>query len=164
MRLIGRLIGTMITLFALWLLMSGLFKPLLIGLGIGSVLTVVYVTWRMDQEDGDHATLELSPIRFLRYFFWLMGEIARANWTVTKIILSRDMPTRQHLFKVPASQKGDLAKVVYATSITLTPGTITVETEGDSFFVHALCFADTTKDELADMDARVAATEPRGMA
>ncbi len=142
--------------------MSGLFEPLLIGLGLASVLCVVFVIRRMDMFDGDQFVVQLAPLKFVGYLFWLLGEIARANWTVTKIILSRDMPIRQHLFKVYNTQKFDLAQVTFANSITLTPGTITVETEGDHFLVHALAFTDNDLVAIADMDARVTATELGG--
>jgi multicomponent Na+:H+ antiporter subunit E len=155
-------LGAILTLFTLWLLLSGLFEAKLVGLGFGSALVAVFVTRRMDAEDGDRINIQISPVKFVSYLMWLMAEIARANWAVTKIILARKMPIRQHLFEVPSSQRTDLAQVVFANSITLTPGTITVETEGDHFLVHAVAFGDTTSAELGDMDARVTATETGG--
>jgi multicomponent Na+:H+ antiporter subunit E len=154
-----RLVGTIILLFALWLLMSGLYKPLIIGFGMGSVLLVVFVMRRMDAIDGDRVDVLLAPIRFARYIVWLLVEIARANWAVTKVILSPDMPVRQHLLAVPYSQKTELGQVIFANSITLTPGTLTVEVEPGHFLVHALSFSDSDVGALADMDRRVSATE-----
>lgn len=139
--------------------MSGLYKPLILGFGAASVVLVVYVVRRMDTIDGDQFEIRLKPIAFLGYLVWLMVEIAKANWAVTKIVLSPKMPLRQHLFDVPYTQKTDLGQVIYANSITLTPGTISVETEVGHFLVHALCYSDDDMDALADMDARVTATE-----
>jgi len=146
-------------LMALWLLMSGLFKPLQIGLGVASVIVVLFVTRRMDHADQDRLELRLSPIGLLRYFLWLAMEIAKANWAVTKIILSPKMPINQHLFAVPSTQKTELGQVIFANSITLTPGTISVETEGERFLVHAVAFGDGDADALAEMDAQVSAIE-----
>ena len=157
-----RTVATFIVLFSLWLLMSGVFKPLLIGLGLTSVLVVIFVVKRMDAQDGDQIQLHLSPLKSVSYFFWLMVEIARANWAVAKIILSPKMPIHQHLFSVPCTQESDLGQVIYATSITLTPGTITVETEGDHFLVHAVAYSDDDIAALADMDGRVSAIETQG--
>lgn len=157
-----RIVGTTLVLFAMWLLMSGLFKPLLISLGMASVLVAVFVVRRMDAVDGDRVQINLRPIASIRYFFWLLVEIFRANWNVTKIILTADMPIHQHLFSVPSSQSSDIGQVIFANSITLTPGTITVETEGDHFLVHAVAYSSNTDAELADMDQRVSATETRG--
>lgn len=157
-----RVIGTAALLFALWLLMSGLFKPLLIGFGAASVALVMFVVRRMDRIDGDQADLNLKPVAFAWYLLWLLVEIAKANWTVTKIILSPRMPLRQHLFHVRFSQKTDLGQVIFANSITLTPGTITVETEPKRFLVHALAYSAEDNLALADMDHRVTRTEAGG--
>lgn len=157
-----RTIGIAIVFFALWLLMSGIFEPFIIGLGAASVLLTLFITSRMDAQDGDRVKLLLAPVKYARYLAWLMLEIARANWAVTKIILARDMPIRQHLFKTPYTQKTDVGQVIFANSITLTPGTITVETEEGHFLVHAVSWSEDDPDALADMDTRITACETAG--
>ncbi len=117
---------------------------------------------RMDKVDGSHLAYRLRPLRLIGYTAWLLVEIIKANWAVTRIIISSKMPIRQKLFNVPASQTTDIAQVIFANSITLTPGTITVETEQAHFLVHALSFNDTDMDSLADMDRRVTAVEAEG--
>ena len=154
-----RTIFTAFVLTALWLLMSGLYKPLILGFGAASVVLVVFVVRRMDAVDGDQFAIRLKPIGFLRYVIWLLVEIAKSNWAVTKIVLSPKMPIRQHLFDVPTSQVTDLGQVIFASSITLTPGTISVETEEGHFLVHALNYDDSDLDALADMDARITAVD-----
>ena len=154
-----RAIGSVIVLLALWLLLSGLYKPMIIGFGVVSAFVAVWVVRRMDALDDDRLTINLRPFAFFKYMVWLMVEIAKANWAVTKIVMSPQMPIRQHLFFVSHSQKSDLAQVVFANSITLTPGTITVETEPGKFLVHALSFSPEDMAALRDMDARVTATE-----
>lgn len=156
-----RLIGTAIFLACLWLLMSGLFKPLIVIFGGLSVLLVVIVLHRMDKVDEDRVALPLGLFASLAYLFWLLVEIAKSNWVVTRIVLSPRMPLRQHLFPVPYSQKSDVGQVIFANSITLTPGTLTVETDLGYFLVHALDYEAGTMDDLADMDARVSAIETR---
>lgn len=154
-----RSIGTAIALFVLWLLMSGLYdKYLVVGLGAASAILAVYVLRRMDAVDGDQLQLNLNPLKFVAYNGWLLVEIAKANWAVAKLIVS-GKELNQHLFYVPHTQKSDLAQVIFANSITLTPGTITVETEPGRFLVHAVDFSDADHDALADMDARVTDTE-----
>lgn len=132
---------------------------MIVGLGFASSLLVLVVINRMDRVDGDSVEIHLSPLRFSKYMVWLMIEIARANWAVTKTILSRKMNIRQHMFTVPYSQKTDLAQVIFANSITLTPGTITVETEDGHFLVHAVSYSDDDPAAIADMDARITACE-----
>ena len=152
-------IASAIFMIALWLLLSGIYKPMLVGFGVTSVILVLFILRRMDQVDGDHVTVGLNPIKFLTYFIWLLGEIAKSNWAVTKIILSGQAPQRQHFFDVPYSQSTDLGQVIFANSITLTPGTLTVETEQGDFQIHALDYSDEDLEALADMDRRVSAIE-----
>jgi multicomponent Na+:H+ antiporter subunit E len=154
-----RILGPILVLMGLWLLLSGVYKPLIIGLGVISVLVVVLVVRRMDAIDDDRVDLRLGAFATTKYFFWLLVEIAKANWNVTKTILSPQMPIRQHLFAVPYTQKTDLAQVIFANSITLTPGTITVETESEDFLVHAVAYSTDDRAALADMDRRVTAIE-----
>ena len=154
-----RAVASAVFLMALWLLMSGVYKPLVIGFGLGSVLLICLVLWRMDKVDGDHVQIRLNPIKFLGYIIWLFGEIAKSNWAVTRVILSPLMPIRQKMFVVPQSQKTDLAQVIFANSITLTPGTISVETEESGLLVHALSYSPEDDASLVDMDRRVTAVE-----
>ena len=150
-------------LVALWLLMSGLWdKPLILIFGAVSVVLTVWIVKRMDEADGEHLDVTLKPFATFKYILWLLAEIAKSNIAVTKLILSGKSPERQKLFMVPVSCKSEIGQVMFANSITLTPGTITVETENDQFIVHALDFDDSDMDALADMDARVTATESEG--
>lgn len=146
-------------MMALWLMLSGVYKPMLIGFGIVSVALVMVIVRRMNQIDGDRVQISLKPIKFFFYLFWLCIEIAKSNWRVTKIILAQTMPIRQNLFDVPYTQTSDLGQVIFANSITLTPGTLTIETEAGEFLVHALSYEPTDMAALADMDRRVTEIE-----
>ena len=150
---------TSIFMVALWLMLSGIYKPMLIGFGIVSVALVMVIVRRMDQVDGDHVRISIKPIQFFFYLLWLFIEIAKSNWRVTKIVLARTMPIRQNLFEVPYSQTSDLGQVIFANSITLTPGTLTIETETGNFLIHALSYDPTDMDALADMGRRVTGIE-----
>jgi len=159
-----RVIGPIIVLLGLWLLLSGVYKPLVVGFGVVSALLAFYVMRRMDKVDAYPVPLVLRQLKFKLYFIWLLGEIAKATWAVTRVIMAPEVTTRQHLFSVKHSQKSDVGQVVFANSITLTPGTITVETEPDRFLVHALSFNASDIEALRDMDRRVSATEDGGRA
>jgi multicomponent Na+:H+ antiporter subunit E len=143
----------------LWLLMSGVYKPMVIGFGVASVVLVLVIVRRMDHVDCDHFDASINPLKVLGYFAWLLVEIAKCNWTVTKVILSPGLPTRQHMFVVPYTQRSDLAQVIFSNSITLTPGTISVETEQGHFLVHALSYGPSDDVDLAQMDRRVSGIE-----
>lgn len=132
---------------------------MVIGFGVASVVLVLVIVRRMDHVDCDHIDASINPLKALGYFAWLLVEIAKCNWTVTKVILSPGLPTRQHMFVVPYTQRSDLAQVVFSNSITLTPGTISVETEQGHFLVHALSYGPSDDVDLAQMDRRVSGIE-----
>ena len=154
-----RSLGSAAVLMGLWLLMSGVYKPMVMGFGVASVVLVLVIVRRMDHVDCDHLDASINPLKALGYFAWLLVEIAKCNWTVTKVILSPGLPTRQHMFVVPYTQRSDLAQVVFSNSITLTPGTISVETEQGHFLVHALSYGPSDDVDLAQMDRRVSGIE-----
>ena len=113
----------------------------------------------MDKVDEHQLGYDIGIFSTFKYLVWLFKEIAKSNIAVTKIILSGDKLQNQKMFEMPVSQKSEIAQVVFANSITLTPGTITVETEDDNFIVHALDFSDGDMDSLLEMDANVSAIE-----
>ena len=79
----------------------------------------------------------LTPL-FIQYFWVLVKEIVRANVCVLKIIVSPELEPEPAFVYFDAKFRTGMAKVVLANSITLTPGTITVSVENDSFCVHCL--------------------------
>ena len=156
----GRIIVAAIGLIALWLLMSGIYdKTLILIFGAISVSLSVYIALRLDKADGEQLKYPIGIFSTAKYLGWLLVEIAKSNWAVTRIILSGKEPDKQNLFWIPVTQGSDLGQVVFANSITLTPGTITVETEGKHFLVHALEYGDGDLEALSDMDSRVTRIE-----
>ena len=145
-----------LVLFALWLLLSGIFEPLLLALGVASSAIVVYIAHRMDVIDHEGHPSHLTW-RTLLYFPWLVWEIVKANIDVARAIARPSMAIDLRLLDIEAGQKDDLGRVIYANSITLTPGTVTIATEGSAFTVHALTRGSAEGLESGDMDRRVTA-------
>ena len=141
-------------LFAVWLLLSGHYTPFILTLGVTSCALVVTVTLRMDVADREGHPIHLSW-RALTYMPWLMIEIVKANIDVAKLILSPDMPITPTLLRVKASQTSDLGQVIYANSITLTPGTISVDVANGEILVHALSRDGADALIEGEMDRRV---------
>ena len=135
--------------FVIWLLLSGHYDPLLLTLGVLSCITCLYVTWKAKFIDEEGLPLHLL-IRLPMYTVWLFKEIIKANIDTAKIIIFNN-PDPQN-FRVKSSQKTEAAKVTYANSITLTPGTVTTELDGDVLEVHALSsdMADDIKSGVMD--------------
>ncbi len=146
-------------LSALWLLLSGHFaEPLLLALGALSVAFVVFIAHRMDVVDHEGHPIQLSP-RAVRYFPWLLWEIVKANIDVAKIILRRRMPLSLRVFTTQGRQRSELGLTIYANSITLTPGTVTIAVDGECLTVHALTADAAAGVGTDEMNRRVAGLE-----
>jgi len=155
---LARIVGLWVILFAVWLLLSGHYTPLLIGFGMGSCALTVYIAKRMDVADREGVPLDWG-FRFLLYLPWLLKEILVANINVAKIILSPSLPISPIMVVFGSTQKTDLGRVLYANSITLTPGTITTGVDGGKLEIHALTWQDVDGREEDEMDRRVSLVE-----
>ena len=122
-------------LFSLWLLMSGHYNVLIVSLGIISCAFCVYVAKRGKLIDDEGLPIFFMP-RLLNYLIWLFKEILKSNLSTAKVIINGKVELET--FTVKTSQVTDVAKVTYANSITLTPGTVTTKIQKGVFEVHAL--------------------------
>ena len=147
--------------FGLWLLLSGFFdNSLLLSFGALSCALVVFVAWRVETIDPEEQPLRprFGP-QLLWYWPWLLWQVVLANVDVVKRILDPKLPIAPMLITLKPSQRSDLGRVIYANSITLTPGTVTASLSGDSLEVHALTREGADKLLAGDMDRRVAGLE-----
>ena len=149
-----------VTLSATWLAWSGHFTGLLLLLGALSVLLVLYLALRMRLVDREGVPLELA-LRLALYIPWLLWEIVKANLDVTRRILSPRLPISPRVISVYSSQRRELARVIYANSITLTPGTVSIDVRGPVFTVHALTKEAAEGVISGEMDRRCSALEGR---
>lgn len=145
-------------LFAFWLALSGHYVPFLIAAGAASAGACLAAAIRMRVVDAEGHPIEMFR-GALTYFPWLIGEIAKSAWNVTKIILHPALPISPTMTVVRASQKTTVGIATYANSITLTPGTITVAAHGNELTVHALVKDGALDLEGGGMDRRVSRFE-----
>jgi multicomponent Na+:H+ antiporter subunit E len=145
-------------LAALWILLSGHFEQLLLWLGAASVALTLVLAARMGVVDR-----EGHPVQLIRgglvYWPWLVKEIVKANLVVAGIVIRPSLPISPTLVRLPASQRSELGQVIYANSITLTPGTVTVDAKDGVLAVHALTREGAADLETGEMDRRVSAME-----
>ncbi len=97
--------------------------------------------------------------RLLLYAPWLVWEVVKANIDVARRILTPSLPISPRMIKVKAGQQSDLGRVIYANSITLTPGTVSVDVEDDTILVHALTKEAADGVETGEMDRKVTRLE-----
>ena len=147
-----------ITLSAFWLLNSGHYSLLILSLGFVSIVLILFIARKMDVIDQESQPLYLSPHIF-GYFIWLVKEIIKANITVVKHIWLGKQGISPTLKKINISQQTDMGKVIYANSITLTPGTVAIDLTGNEIIVHALLVKDIESLEAGEMDRRITILE-----
>lgn len=141
-------------LFALWLGLSGHLDALLLLLGMASTLLVVSIARRMDSVDQEHHAAHV-PLRLLRFWLYLIGQVIRANLHVIRCIVLPGARISPQVFTVPLPQRSDLGRVIYANSVTLTPGSLTLRVSQDCLLVHALTREAAQKLQRGAMAARV---------
>ncbi len=147
-----------LTLFATWLLLSGVYEPFFIILGLISCVVAVGIGIRMDVVDHESHPIHLTR-RFPGFLLWLAKEIVVANIDVSKQILKPRLDIHPRVIRLKPSQHDELGIVIYANSITLTPGTVTIDIDDGELVVHALT-ADSAADlQGGEMDRRVTALE-----
>ncbi len=146
-------------LFALWLVLSGIYTPLLIGFGVFSTLLVVVIALRMDVVDHEGRPVHLSLARWLGYMAWLVVEIVKSSIDVARCIVDPALPISPRVLRVKTGDLSLVGQVTYANSITLTPGTVSINLEDDEIEVHALTKAGAEGLETGEMLRRVQALE-----
>lgn len=147
-----------IVLYAFWLLLSGYFTPFLLAAGAGSALGVVLLSRRMRIVDREGHPLQMIAAVLL-YWPWLIKEIAKSAWGVSRIILDPRLPISPVLVRFKPSQKSQVGLATHANSITLTPATITVEAAQNEFLVHALTRSSGAGVIDSEMDRRISKVE-----
>jgi multicomponent Na+:H+ antiporter subunit E len=145
-------------LFIFWLLLSGIYTPFLVLAGLGASIAVAALAWRMDVADREGHPVHLT-LAALAYWPWLIKEIVSSGWQVSTIILHPRLPISPTLVRFQPSQKSAVGLVTHANSITLTPGTITVEADHREFLVHALTRTAAAGVVDSEMDRRVSRFE-----
>jgi multicomponent Na+:H+ antiporter subunit E len=146
---------TILLLMGLWVLLSGKLAAFHLAVGVG---TVLFVCWRATAL----APLEASgaaQLRFLRlipYAGWLMWQILLSAIYVARVVIHPERHLDPQLVTFHSAQPALFSGVILANSITVTPGTLTVELQDNRFVVHALT-TKTARDVLdGDMARRVA--------
>ncbi len=131
---------TFVFLFALWLVLSGKFEPLLLGLGLLASFLVAFFFHDL-LFPGFHRSYFLSSLRFFGYIPWLILEIFKANFHLLRLVFHPRIHDLidPHIVSIRTGLCKDMSIVTMANSITLTPGTITVTANSEGHFtVHAI--------------------------
>ena len=157
----GRFLILVLALAALWLLLSGYFdKPLLLGFGAASSVFAAWLAMRAKVLDDDSLLGGVFP-GIIGYMLWLTGEVGKANLIVIRQALAIEPKLSPTMFTVSNPPRTALGKVIFANSITLTPGTVTVVMNEEDILVHSLTEELADEEGINAMGARVRRIERR---
>ena len=141
-------------LVAAWLLWSGIYKPLLLWLGAFSCVLSLYIAHRVgffEQSTGLH----LLP-RLPRFSLWLLVEIVKSSLEVFRLVLDPKLPISPTVVEIKAEPEGEVGQVLLANSITLTPGTVTLDVFDNRLLVHCITREGAQAIEAGDANRRIA--------
>lgn len=143
-----------ILLSVFWLLLSGFIQPLLLSFGAISVALVLFILKRMDEVDQEPRYVS-TGLQMMRYLMWLLGKIVSSSLHVTKLVWSSSNNISPALAKIDAKNISPKNHVLYANSITLTPGTLSVDLEDGEITVHALEESSIDALKQGDMEGKI---------
>jgi len=144
MRKIKSLIISTILLFITWILLAGFAQQeIIVGLITALVVSLIFHEKIMVLQD-----IKLGPKSFffmIGYFFLFTAELIKSNLDVAQRVISPKLPINPGIVKVRTKLKTPLGRAFLANSITLTPGTLTVEMRDEFFYIH---WIDITKPDI----------------
>jgi len=135
MKTITRYLFSFVFLFLLWLLLAGTDpQELILGVGVSLLISILF-----SKQLSIYGEFRLSLKAFIyaiRYIFVFLGALIKSNLDVALRVIKPVIPINPGIVHVKTTLKSPLARLVLANSITLTPGTLTVETSGEDFYIH----------------------------
>jgi multicomponent Na+:H+ antiporter subunit E len=147
-------VSVFVLLSFIWLSNSGFFTPLFLFYGVVAVAFVIWLARKMDVVDHESQPVHLTR-RLPTYYWWLLIKIIQANIEVVKHIWRPTLAISPCTATIEAGQQTDMGKVIYANSITLTPGTVALDLDGDKIKVHSLTRGALEELQSGDMNRRV---------
>jgi multicomponent Na+:H+ antiporter subunit E len=127
---------SLLLFFIIWVGLTGIKSDLIyIFFAILTPILVYYFAHRLSLLPKK---TNIHLVKSIKYFFWLIVEIIKSSISVSKIAWRRNINIYPLLGPIISGQNTELGVVIYANSITLTPGTVTLSTEDNKLLVHAL--------------------------
>jgi multicomponent Na+:H+ antiporter subunit E len=129
---------TTVALFIFWcvLVPPEAVTDVLVGLGCASLLSLWAARFLWPHAEPFFSVLRVAQLP--RFALLLTGRIVVAAIQVLRIVLDPRLPIEPVVVRQTVRFAGDAARVAYANAITITPGTLTLDVDGDSFVVHCL--------------------------
>ena len=149
---IKSLIISILTLFVIWVLLNNKLTPeVLISGGVVAFIVGLIFCYSCDIYND----LKLNPKAILYWFLYIfvfISELVKSNFDVARRVISPKLPINPGFVEVKTELKSKLGRMILTNSITLTPGTFTVELTGDTIFIHWL---DVKSDNIEEDTALI---------
>lgn len=146
---------TTLLMFFFWIVLSGEFSPLLLGSGIVSSLFVAGLSHDLFIGRADVQKTVSDLLRFAQYLPWLLWQITLANIDLVYRTLHPKMPIDPGIITFKNDCQTEIGMTTLANSITLTPGTVTIDVTDEEFIVHAIARGPAEELMGGEMMARV---------
>jgi multicomponent Na+:H+ antiporter subunit E len=143
-------------LFGFWILLSGKYDFFHLSLGVICSLFVAFLTHDLLFANTRVGDAKVIFQRFIAYIPWLLYQIVSSNIHVALVALSKKKLIDPRIIRFKTKLESDISWVTLANSITLTPGTITMDIKDGEFFVHALDKKVADDLHAGEMEDRVA--------
>ena len=151
-----KFISTFIILLGFWLLLSGHYDVFHITLGMLCCALISYLSYDLMFANPRAGDMRVIVKRFFMYIPWLLYQIALSNFHVARLALGSRKLLYPEIIKFKAKLESDISMVALANSITLTPGTITVDVRDGVFYVHAVSKKVAEDLMTGEMEDRIA--------
>lgn len=152
-----QLASLFVFLFIVWVLWSGVYKPLLLGLGLFSCFLSVWLAKRLG---FFHHGIQLKSLfRLPALWGWLLIQVIKSSIHVARIVLTPSLPIRPKLVEITTAEQSETGKVILGNSITLSPGTVTIDVHGERLLVHCLTNESTADLGSGELELRIARLE-----
>jgi multicomponent Na+:H+ antiporter subunit E len=135
-RSIAAVLSTALALLAIWIFLTLSLRPDELLLGLGICLIIAVATGGAFTGNALRLLKPLKLLRMIEYVFYFLGKMFMANLDVLFRVIKPTVPTNPGIVKAGLSLRNRRAMNIVANSITLTPGTLTVEMTEDSIYVH----------------------------
>ncbi len=145
-----QLAGLFVILLISWVLWSGIYKPLLLGLGLFSTVLSVWLAQRMGF--FRHPIPPRALLRLPAFWWWLLQEVIKSSIEVARVVLTPSLPISPTMVEFETTESTEAGRVILGNSITLSPGTVTIDVDGDRLLVH--CLTRAGAEDLQGMEVQ----------
>ncbi len=130
-------------LFIIWIVLTDSFEManILLGITLSIGISILYINMFKEREKEFEF---INPFWLFVYFYILIKNIIKSNIYLANILARKDLNLTPAIVAVPTKLESDWKKLLLANSITLTPGTLTLDIKDNILFIHIIEYKEGT--------------------